>query len=68
MFTNADLSRDFTVGIINDVIAELDEVFLGQLFDGSVDLKFSLDPQNATVTILDNDGKLVFKSLSPTSS
>ena len=59
MFTNTDLSRSIPVQIIDDGTVELDEVFLGNLFSGSVDARFTLSPENATITILHEGSKLL---------
>ena len=59
MFTSTNLSHSIQVQIINDETVEMDEVFLGNLFGGPVDPRFTLSPENATVTIVNDDGKFL---------
>ena len=43
------------MGIVDDGTVELEEFFVGNLFGGPVDPRFTLSPDNANVTIVDDD-------------
>ena len=52
-------SQCVTIDIIEDTIVEIDESFLAQVEQivSSDDLRFPLNPEYTTITIIDDDGE-----------